>query len=134
MRDIKFRAWDKKENCWHDSWCIHCNGHFSDNPNSNIWGDIPGNLILMQYTGLKDKNGKGIYEGDYLKYKNRTFEVVWCNGAFKLTECKSMLEGATDGWLHELSELCVCSTGKLPVKVEVIGNIFEGNNLLKEKI
>lgn len=65
MREIKFRAWDKKHN------------HFFDvkefgNDGSNCWasskrgGYRHWNPIFVQYTGLKDKNGREIYEGGIL--------------------------------------------------------------------
>lgn len=61
MRDIKFRAWDK----W-DNKMEFPNGSFLDVPR-RIAGNWKEFLILMQYTGLKDKNGlKEIYEGDII--------------------------------------------------------------------
>ena len=58
-------------------------------------------------------------------YKGRTFEVGWCNGAFKLMEMKPGYEGAVDIWLHELCGMCKCSSDGIIKEIEVIGNIYE---------
>jgi len=61
MREIKFRAWDKEKKVM----LFMSDGSFS---NHRIWwletNDCQDRYILMQFTGLKDKNGKEIYEGD----------------------------------------------------------------------
>ena len=102
-REIKFRVWDKTTNIM-----------FEDNKYANItieffigMVDINGikldyenecEAVLMQYTGLKDKNGKEIYDGDILKqvkkssregcesssYDKNNFEVVFKYGSFWL--------------------------------------------------
>ncbi len=51
MREIKFRAWDGKKYNYPELW---------DNTMPSNWKQ---HYVLEQYTGLKDKNGVGIYEG-----------------------------------------------------------------------
>ena len=71
MREIKFRAWNKAQNIiyhnaqnTYDFNCYNYGGCPEDNFKEVIEND---DYILMQYTGMKDKNGKEIYEGDILE-------------------------------------------------------------------
>lgn len=127
-REIKFRAWAKKEkamlrNCGiltgpSVAWISQCDAGTAINPSSD-------KFKLMQYTGLKDKNGVGIYEWDLVKYGTDTipYTVSWVNGGFILSATAH--EAAPDG-NHML-------LGKYNMAViEVIGNIYENPEFLQK--
>ncbi len=140
MREIKFRAWDNKKNkiFWPRKmeyapagiWWITTSNIFKDGKLEGIKQlkehAIPGSAgdILMQYTGLKDKNGKEIYEGDICKVNDECemnsspFEVVFMKGFFgcSWTEDREALVDYLNDWSR---------------KSEVIGNIYENKELLK---
>jgi uncharacterized phage protein (TIGR01671 family) len=80
-REIKFRAWDKSCNKMRGiSGLQDCFSLRSD-------GVCNEDYILLQYTGLKDKNGKEIYEGDILKSKSgNLFTCVFYGAGFKLSQ------------------------------------------------
>lgn len=86
-REIKFRAWNKFEEHFVDSdeYAITFNGIiFKANLDSDTYNNLISNenLIFMQYTGLKDKNGVEIYE--YMELDD-IFEVSFKNGCYILT-------------------------------------------------
>jgi len=118
MRAIKFRAWDKLQNKMRTSFAIHNeNGYpFTIHQGQEFYQH---EWIVMQYIGLKDKNGKKIYEGDInLDDGNRRSEVVFYAGGFYFkyseTEYKSIGSFASFNYL-------------------VIGNIYENPERLTAK-
>jgi uncharacterized phage protein (TIGR01671 family) len=123
-REIKFRAWNYEDNEMlrdiADGMMIQMNsgrlGWYDDDANF-IECDYP----LMQFTGLKDKNGKEIYEGDVVKTETeKAMQVSWNTHFASFCLDRS-------GWMftHYFGE------GVNPEQIEVIGNIYENPELLK---
>lgn len=128
-REIKFRAWDKERKDmrgiqlmdWSDWWVS--TGHTWEREKRLQYGERNSfknaetdRHILMQYTGLKDKNGREIYEGDLVyvtQWKNK-YKVIFDDGMFKASgKAKFSL---------------ITIMGE--VKCEVIGNIYESPELI----
>jgi len=107
MREIKFRAWDTLEKKM-------VFGHFNLPPVDTI----TKTWLYMQYTGLHDKNGKEIYEGDILKYQSEICTVEWKLGAW--LACCTKKDGLSGHWLGNNQEYIE----------EIIGNIYENPELL----
>lgn len=103
--------------------------------NGNIWiideDSVAGEWIvnndihLMQSTGLKDKNGKEIFEGDIVDYKGREAVIKW-HGSYA-----SFIYRFVDGLQERVSEWEPLFLAYL--KCEVIGNIYENPELLEVK-
>jgi len=79
MRELKFRAWDKTANEFVDDFILDRLGNEYQTDKSEFWGD-DRDIVLMQYTGLLDKEGKEIYESDYLG----DWCVFWGSGKYIL--------------------------------------------------
>ena len=125
MRELKFRVWDKLEErfitCdsgYQGQYVLSLKGEFHNLQN----GSGGKEYIVQQYTGLKDKNGKEIYEGDIFKGSDYKWDAVeFRNGQFQVN-----LKGART---FSLEELCCDIDYQAP---EVIGNMFENPELLKQ--
>ena len=138
MREIKFRAWDKKHNFMDTNVCFLSwlkgglkvegagvsigNGWATVNPYIDGMRGVSPDAILMQYTGLKDKNGVEVYEGDVvnaniIRFSTPTMgRVVFCEEY--ATYVNRNLSG--DTFLWKLND------------VEIIGNIYENPELMED--
>jgi uncharacterized phage protein (TIGR01671 family) len=137
MREIKFRAWDKtnkKMLILQPIRTMVSEDCFVLPVYEGLSHDGIENYELMQYTGLKDKNGKEIYEGDVVKTfwqhdgvechdYELTGEIVWNkeDACFSLDCSDQTIRFITT---YEREEL---------IDIEVIGNIYENPELLNTK-
>ena len=132
---LKYRAWIKEEKCFADY--IESIRYYSKEIDL-CWGgvcesdcfDFEG-IELMQSTGLFDKNGKEIFEGDILKVANNDsswFEVV------KYDHDKAMFISKEVNLKYEVPETPLYDLfSPYLFKVEVIGNIWEDGDLIDGK-
>lgn len=142
MREIKFRIWDRGAKAWAKNDCsLHCFSNWQIDPFTGQLTDFVGAIdgdretrynanpaldyywsdgqivnepqyVLMQYTGMKDKNGKDIYEGDIVKlFNGQIYKVEFIEESNEI----------------QMSGYCFSSFGS-----EVIGNIFENGELLEQ--
>ena len=121
MREIKFRAWDGQDKLMRTV----KNLMFNKNDEVDLkieeeWFATGPDLVLMQYTGLKDKNGVEIFEGDIL-----TSDVQPCK----------MVNQIKDGYGVVRFENGIFKLGAISLitflnKMEVIGNIYENTEQL----
>ena len=129
MREIKLRAWIRVEKRFDYSGDLRDYDYARRYFNSLEDNDIDdGDVILMQYTGLKDKNGKEIYEGDivrveYLNYPESDKEKLMDTYVSPIT-FRNGFFAFSDGY-----EYRVPCQGCL--RTEVIGNIHENPDLLR---
>lgn len=135
MREIKFRVWTPKKK----------GGDMEEYPEMTEW-DVSDNIdfmqqlakggVILQYTGVKDKNGKEIYEGDVcnVEYYNHSAPntfikqvVLYEFGTFAL---KSENAFKLSLKLEDTRQYVPLYYALAPNKIEVMGNIYENPELL----
>lgn len=133
-REIKFRAWDAiNKEMKHP----RKKDVFATGPTSGEFVDNWDNV--MQFTGLTDKNGKEIYEGDVVSYGYKTSVVIWKGEGFCTA---SVTEKCIEQEYEGQNPYQAFMIGGHPVEIdtvvlhnigscEVIGNIYENPELLK---
>ena len=130
MKVLKFRVWDlieKRMLQW------------GDIMNLPAWEIFPGTpeqraFYVMQCTGLKDKNGKEIYDGYIIDIHQTVngcnlFVITWGDvgiSARYLIDSEMLRE-----YEYDIKELLEVNIGKYEKSVEVVGNIYENDELLE---
>lgn len=121
MREIKFRVWNLDKKQWEDvlKWAIAPeDGSLVDAYEPGIFTIAPFNYEIMQFTGLKDKDGVDIYENDIIVFDslpNRKVHIEWR----KRDACFNF-----GGWYEN-------NFPDTDTNATVIGNIYENPELLE---
>lgn len=132
MQDrFKFRVWNKEQNRFHHSFCCDITASGTLVISQGIEGKKyivdDDNYVVQQCTGLKDKNGKLIYEGDIIQIPDdydtygmfacEKREIYFNEGGFRLKP--KWDKNSRGNWLEDTKDF------------EVIGNIYENPKLLE---
>lgn len=133
MRTIKFRAMRNNGKWVIGNYVHHFISYFdeierhsiflskSENENGGHWVEDIITKTIGQFTGLYDKDGKEIYEGDILDFNGLTVEVRFVRGVFAF-----LANGDLDDEL--------CGDCRTDLFAKVIGNIHDNPELLKEEL
>ena len=125
MREIEFRAWLKHLNKMIDvktiDWDQDGDVISVKCPQGKTYSRYK--IELMQYTGLKDKNGVKIFEGDIFKWGSTLYQVIYADFGFKV----NCVKGHNDIYLYDFQ----LNYFEENDEIEVVGNIYEDDDLLE---
>ncbi|HFJ9472587.1 TPA: YopX family protein [Bacillus paranthracis] len=128
MKVVEFRAWDLKDKrMYHNVGIVGTliileheqSGYEFCELELKSYDHIDNNYELMQYTGLKDKNGKKIFRGDIVEYDGWFYIIKWD-------------EEETGFYMHDKNNDEDDHLRMIDISVgEVMGNIYKNQNLIK---
>jgi len=123
MREIKYRAWDESDEQFISGFVVTENGdvYVNDDPEMRLV-----DAILMQYTGLKDKNGFEIYEGDIVKHDDFSVGFVVSDQPKR----NSIIKWDKNNGRYYAEGMVI--TGGYIRNGKVVGNIYENLELLED--
>ena len=136
MRDIRFRAWDNKEEWMVDDMLLSFDGEIltddvqpHDTPYKEIELADEGRYELMQYTGMKDVNGVEIYNGDIV----HDDEVIYLVGFGVFTDDNDFQEPTQGQTGFYIVDIHTDETFPFySMRYRVIGNVYENPELLED--
>lgn len=121
MNKPKFRAWDKERGM------MKCHGLFQGCTIAQLYNDDYQNymrfldeIILMQYTGLKDKNGNQYCQDDLVRYQGKIYRLIKGSYAFELVGFNESYQDNPSDFFSEGAYLTA----------EIVGNLYENPELL----
>ena len=137
-REIKFRAWDdySKSFIEDDEYLIGLNGKFyrmdfysgveNYEEGNLVWNELQ-NITLSQFTGLLDKNGKEIFEGDLLQYDGYNFKLINKEKIYQIKYDDNLAQYYSYNLENSFDTFLVVRAWK---ESKIIGNIYQNPELL----
>ena len=133
-REIKFRAWNKytskmleQEGISGSNSYISFLDFYYDNSEDRNFGSVINDLILMQFTGLLDKNGKEIFEGDLLQYDGYNFKLINKEKIYQIKYDDNLAQYYSYNLENSFDTFLVVRAWK---ESKIIGNIFQNPELI----